>query len=204
MAHLTHRAALASVILATITIGCSKDELDKLAAKAKNAVAEGGAKAKEAVSENVEAAKKGISGAAAEVQEQAGVAGRITLDAGGEVKTGACYASFITQASGRDAVLQLRSYRDAENESFPSVFLQAQVRAGSAAELTNTSIEARLFVQVEQNGRLLSSEAGKPVELKVVSVEGKVLKAELAAASLVDPTTGESVTTTGQFEGVLQ
>ena len=62
--------------------------------------------------------------------------------------------------------------------------------------------DARLFVQLP-DGKVLFSEADKPVGLKITSVDDKLVKAELVNASLVDATTGQPVTTSGSFEGVL-
>lgn len=191
-------------ILAVIAIGCSKDELNKLANKAKNAVSDGSANVKEAVTEQVDTAKEKLKGAQAEVQQQLKMAGKIKLNIGDDIETQACYVTLIAQGSGRPSVLQLRSYHDPKSETFPSVFLQAQVQSVSAAELVNQTLQARLFVQVKEDSDVLFSEANKPVELKIVSVEDKLVKAELGNASLLDTATGAAVTTTGQFEGVLQ
>jgi hypothetical protein len=100
-------------------------------------------------------------------------------------------------------VLQLQSYRDAENESFPSVFLRSQVNASSPSDLIGQIVTARLFVQQDAQGSVLFSETGSPVELKIVSFEEQLLTAELVAGSLLDTATGESVAVTGKFEGVL-
>lgn len=95
---------------ATLSVGCSKEDLTGALDKAKSAVTENAAKAKEAVQAKVESTTE-------TVQEQLNLAGSIELTAGEIVKTDACYASFIRQGAGRPNVLQLQSYRDAEPRS---------------------------------------------------------------------------------------
>lgn len=189
--------------LLSIAFGCSKEELGDLVDKAKDAASEGTEKVKQAVSENVETVQGRMEGASAEVQEQLGMAGAIELTAGTPVKTNACYARLITQGSGRPTVLQLQSYRDAENETFPSVFLHSRVNGSSPSELVGKIVSARLFVQQDAQGSVLFSETGSPVELRIASLEEQLLTAELVAGSLLDTATGESVAVTGKFEGVL-
>jgi len=191
-------------VLAVVAIGCSKDDLNNLANKAKNAVSEGSAQVKDTVGEQVDSAKNTIVGAKAEVEQQLNMAGSIKLNVGSKVQTTACYVHLLKQGSGRPTVLQFRSYRDAESESFPSIFLQAQVQAASAAELANQTVQCRLFVQLEEHGGVFFAEANTPVELRIISVEENLVKAVLGRASLLDTATGNMVTTTGQFEGVLQ
>jgi hypothetical protein len=142
----------------------------------------------------------------AQVQEQANLAGSIDLSVADP--TQACYVNFIPQGSGRPTVLQLQSYREAKQEAFPSVFLQAQVDAEALSELVDQTIDARLFVQPQENGPVLFSENlggenANPVKLKIVSLEEKLLTAELVSATLRNTATGENVDVTGTFTGVL-
>jgi len=189
--------------LLTIAFGCSTEDLGNLVDKAKNAASEGTEKVKEAVSQEVESVQEKMGAASTEVQEQLSMAGTIELTAGAPLKTDACYARLIAQGARRPAVLQLQSYRDANSESFPSVFLQSQVEVSSPSELVGKIVSARLFVQRDAQGSVLFSETESPVELRIVSLEEKLLSAELVAASLLDTATGESVAATGRFEGVL-
>lgn len=182
---------------ALVSLGaCSKTEVSDLVGKVKQTASEGSDKVKQAVSEQ-------IGDAADNVQEQLNLAGSIELTLDTPVATQACYAQFIRQGSGRPNVLQLQSYRSAENESFPSVFLQAQVQADSANELVGQIVSARLFVQPQTDGPLWYSAIGNPVELKVVSVEESLLTAELAGGSLRSTAGGADVAASGTFSGVF-
>jgi hypothetical protein len=99
-------------------------------------------------------------------------------------------------------VLQLRSYRSVDQESFPSVLLHAQVSAASAQELVGQVVSARLFVQREQNGPIWYSVDGSPVEVKIASVAEQMLTAELVAGTLHNTTSGQTGVT-GTFQGVM-
>ena len=91
----------------------------------------------------------------------------------------------------------------ADQESFPSVFLQAQVTAGSLAELTGQVVTARLFVQPQENGPVWFNEESAPIELRIVSIDEKLLTAEVAGGNLRNAQTGVDVPVTGKFSGVV-
>lgn len=192
-----HHRLAAILILAVIAAGCSKEDLTGALDKAKNAVTDNAAKAKEAVQEK-------LASTTEKVQEQLNLAGSIELNAGAPIKTDACYVRLIPQGSGRPTVLQLQSYRDAERETFPSVFLQAHVQANSIAELIGEPIPARLFVQREAQGPVLFSDAASPIEMKITAVKDQVVSAELTGAALRDSLTGTETSVTGSVSGVLE
>lgn len=177
------------VFLTILAIGCSKEDLTGALEKAKNA--------KEAVQAKMDVTTE-------QVQQQLNLAGNIELTAGEVVKTDACYVSLLPQGSGRPTVLQLQSYRDAERESFPSVFLQAHVQANSIAELIGEPLAARLFVQREAQGPVLFSDISTPIELKITSVEERVISAELSGTALRDTSTGAEFPVTGKLTGILE
>jgi hypothetical protein len=188
---------MAILILAIVAVGCSKEDLTGALDKAKNAVSENATKAKDAVQAKMESTTE-------KVQEQLSLAGSIELTAGDVVKTDACYVSLIPQGAGRPTVLQLQSYRDAERESFPSVFLQAHVQANSITELVGEPLAARLFVQREAEGPMLFTDIDAPVELKITAIENQVVSAQLTGSKLRDTTTGAEIPVTGSINGVLE
>ncbi len=196
MLHAHHRLA-AILILAIIAAGCSKEDLTGALDKAKNAVTDSAAKAKDVVEEK-------MASTTDQVQQTLNLAGSIELTAGAPIKTDACYVSLIPQGSGRPTVLQLQSYRDADGESFPSVFLQAHVQANSITELIGEPLAARLFVQREAQGPVLFSDAATPIELKITAIEDQVVSATLTGAALRDTTTGAEIPVTGSVTGVLE
>ena len=132
------------------------------------------------------------------------MAGSIELVAGEPLKTEACYVSFIPQGEGRPTAFQLQSYRDAERESFPSVYLQAQVQANSLAELQDEPLLARMFVQREAEGPILFSDIATPIEFKITAIADQLVSAELTSATLRETTTGAEIPVSGKFTGLIE
>ncbi|MEO8496107.1 MAG: hypothetical protein ABI614_13635 [Planctomycetota bacterium] len=188
-----HHWRVTILILAVIAVGCSKEDLTGALDKAKNAVTETTSKVKEKLETTTE-----------QVQEKLNLAGSIELIAGEPIKTDACYVSVIPQGAGRPTVLQIQTYRDADRESFPSIFLQAHVQANSLAELVGEPLAARMFVQRAAQGPILYSDVATPIELKITSVEGQLVSAELTGAMLRESTTGAAIPVTGKLTGVIE
>ena len=191
--------ALVSVSVAT---GCGGKSVSDLASSVKDAASQGVQSVKDTaqqVSQDVAGAAQGVTDKASQAVEMAGTM-KLTIDQPLEIP--ACYASFSHLQAAGAGVLQLQSYRDAQQESFPSVFVRAQCSAGTLAELAGQTIGAQMFVQPQQNGPLWIATA-QPVQLKITAVDGKLLKAELAGGSLTHSVTGASQPVTGAFEGVL-
>ena len=176
--------------------GCNKGDVTDLVDKVKQTASESTEKVKEAVSEQV-------GNATGEMQEQLQLAGSIELQLDQMLSTQACYVQFLQQGSGRPNVLQLQSYRSAEDESFPSVFLRAQVSATSAQELVGQVAAARLFVQPQQDGPTWYSAVGSPVEVQVVSIDDQMLTAELVGGTLENTAHAETGVT-GTFQAVFR
>lgn len=198
MKKLVVSVAIGGVIAASAVVwfGCSKGDLDQFVDKAKNMASEGA----NVAGENLEAATEAMQGVAADAQ---GLAGSIDLSVGQPAQTSSCFANFVPQGAGRPTVLQLQSYRTAEQETYPAVFLRAQVQAASLNELADQVVEARLFVQPQADSPILFSEPASPVQLKIVSIDDKLLSAELVSAALRNTATGEEIAATGKFTAVL-
>jgi hypothetical protein len=175
--------------------GCNRAEVADLVDKAKQTAADAKNKVTESVSEQV-------GQAAGEVQEQLQLAGSIELQLDQPLETQACYVHFLRPGSDRSNVLQIQSYRSADQESFPSVFLHAQVSAATVEELAGQVASARLFVQPERNGPVWYSAVGSPVEVKLVSVDEQTLTAEIVAGTLTSTADGQ-IAVTGSFQGIL-
>lgn len=183
----------AIIMLTLVVAGCSKEDLTGALDKAKDTVAE-----------TTQAVKQKMEVTTEQVQKQLNLAGRIELTAGEPLQTDACYVRLIPQGSGRPTVLQWRSYRKADRESFPSVFLQAHVQANSLAELIGEPLSARMFVQRDPQGPILFSEVSTPIELKITAVEEQLVSAELISATLRDTATGAGIPVTGKLTGVFE
>jgi hypothetical protein len=188
---LGYRVAIVTLLLPFAA--CSKEKLGEFADKAKQAVVEGTEKVKEQAGAVADTAK-----------EQLALAGscEITLDS--PVATSGCYFTFLPQGSGRPSVLQIRSYRDPAQESFPSVLLQLQVQAGGLTELVGQTRPAQLFVQKAHDTPVWFCPTGGSVDLKIVSLDDKLLHVEIVGGSLRNSETGTDQTVTGKLSGVPQ
>jgi hypothetical protein len=172
--------------------GCSADEAKKLLDKGI-----------EQVQKLPETVTKEGGKAGDQVQEQLGLAGNIHLSLSPELNKSACYVKFVPATGGRPSVLQLQSYRAADQESFSSVFLQAQVTATSLAELAGQSVQAQLFVQPQSGGPVWFTDREHPVELKIAAIDEKLLTAEFTGGSLQSTDGAAAAGVAGKFSGVL-
>lgn len=187
------------LLLPYVAAGCSSEKLNELANKAKQTVSEQADKITDSVKE-----KTGMATDAA--KEQLALAGSCELTLDAPLSTSACYVTFLPQGSDRPSVLQLRSYREPAQESFPSVFFQAQVKAGGISELQGQTVPGELFVQKAQDGPIWSCKTGTHVDLKVVSTsaDGKQMNAEFVGGAVSSSQSGADQPVTGKVNGVLQ
>jgi hypothetical protein len=188
---------MALVIGAGLT-GCGGKSVSDIAGDIKKAATQTADKAKE-TAQSITPSAQSVTTKAAEAVALAGSM-ELTLDA--PLKTGACYAQWLSLPGGRPSVLQLQSYREAAQESFPSAFVRAQVSAGTVAKLKGQTVPAELFVQPQKDGPTWSTR-GELVQLKIVSVEAKTLTAEIVGGALSNDATGVTQTVKGTLQGVL-
>ncbi|MDP6467838.1 MAG: hypothetical protein QF918_08870 [Pirellulaceae bacterium] len=192
------RFMLSSMLITLVVLamgGCDNAKLKSLADKARNAATKGTESIKEKVTDQVDSAST-------EVQETLQMAGEITLTLDSPIETNACYARFVEQGSKRPTVFELRSYSSPDKEEFPAVFFHSQIRATTAAELSGQVVSGRLFVQPVADGPTWYSLASSPVELRITSIEDRLLTAEIVSASLQNTQTGASTDVTGSFNAV--
>lgn len=146
-----------------------------------------------------EQVKQGLQQARDQVNQQTGQAGSMHLELDAPVDVDVCHAALISFNDGRPAVLQLQSYRDADSETFPSIFLRAVAPSESPAELTGQTVEAELFVQLQQSGPVWYTEA--PVQLQITSSDGEKVVAELVGGALQRTDGQQPQAVKGRIEG---
>jgi hypothetical protein len=120
---LVRGASGACLALLVLVSGCGTD-VSEMASSVRDAATQGLEKAKETAGD----VSRSVQGAAGTLSEKAGFAGSFDLTVGEPLKASACYATCVALGPNRSGVLQVQSYRDAESESFPSVFLRAPGR----------------------------------------------------------------------------
>jgi predicted small secreted protein len=189
------------LLLAATAAGCGKSVSD-LASSVKDAASQGVQSVQDTaqqVGKDVVTKAQGMTDKASQTLE---LAGSIQLTIDKPLQISACYANFSHLETAAAGVLQLQSYRHAQQESFPSVFVRAPCSSAKLSELSGQTLAAQMFVQPEQNGPVWSATA-QPVQLKITAVEDKQLKAEIVGGSLANSSTGTTQAVTGTFQGVL-
>ena len=183
---------------------CSREQLNDMVEKGKKKLDQGVDQVKETVSDGVDQAQKGVQDATGSAQEKLQMAGSITLGADGSFKTSGCYVKFFAPDETRPGILRIQSYRDAANESYPSVYLHAVVEAKKPVDLVGQTIAAQVFAQGKANGPIWSAGSTSPVMIKIVSVSDNQFLAELTGGNLTSNAGQPNVVATGAVEGVWQ
>jgi hypothetical protein len=142
------------------------------------------------------------------VQQKLNLVGKMELDLSPPVKTDGCYARLIGLA-GRPAILQLTSYRaDTHNAKadppLPAIMIHAQIPAPDPAQLAGKTFKAQLFVQEQQGGRVLFTDAGQSVELAITAVDGQQLTAEISSGAVTNSESRQAQNIRGKLVGILQ
>ncbi len=192
---------LLSLLLLNV-VGCGGQSVSDLASSVKDAATQGVQSVKDTaqqVSQDVTGAAQNVTDKASQTLELAGTM-KLTVDQPVEIP--ACYASFSRVDAAGAGVLELKSYRDAQGESQPSVLVHAPCSVNTLTELTGQTLAAQMFLQPEADGPLWTATT-QPVSLKITAIDGKRIRAELAGGSLTHSATGASQSVTGVFEGVL-
>jgi len=158
----------------------------------------------DAVREGVEGVKEAVSQTTEAVKEHTSLAGSIELTVDKPLKTGRCYLALVSLTSGRPGILQMTSYQNAGDESFPSVFFRAEVSAAELAELVGQEVAGQLYVQAVKDGPVWHSADDRPVRVAITSAADGSIEGEVRGGDLVNTDTGQSNSVTGKFAGSLQ
>lgn len=187
---------LPMVVLAMV--GC--DKVDEVV----NTVQEQAEVAIQQGNEAVTEVKETVTQTVDEVKEQTGLAGKMELAVDGPVNVNACYVKFITSKSSRPNVLQVQSYRDADTEGFPSIFMHAKVTDTALAELAGKTVPLQLFIQKQENGPVWSSGAETPVQLKIDSVDENNVIGSIVGGEATETGKAAASQVTGTITGVIE
>lgn len=181
------------LILAAGLSACSKEKFNELIDKTKQHVSTGADKVKQSVTAATDTAK-----------EQLNLAGQAQFNLDSPIVIAGCYASFLHPGEDRPSVLQIRSYRDPAQESFPSMLLRAQVPAKSASELVGQVVTAQLFLQKDSNSPVWYCSPGTHVELKIISADAQTLAAEIIGGTVRHTHKDDNENVTGTLSAVWQ
>jgi hypothetical protein len=202
MEHSRCHVVAALLSACALLAGCGKTDLNELVDQAKKKAAEGSEMVKQSVVETVDTTVDRAAERLGQGKEVLNLAGDMQLTAGDPVTTQACYLRLIDIGDGRPHVLQLASYRQPGQETFPSVFAQAPVAVNSLEGLAGQTIAAKWFLQRESSGPVLFTE-GAPIELRVRDVSGQTATIEIIGGQLHNSQTGEAVPLSGMLHAVM-
>jgi hypothetical protein len=199
---LVRGASVACLGLLVLVSGCGTD-VSEMASSVRDAATQGLEKAKETAGDVTRNVTDTVQGAAGTLSEKAGFAGSFDLTVGEPLKAGGCYVTCVALGPNRSGVLQLQSYRDAENESFPSVFLRAAVAAPDLNSLVGQTVDAQLFVKRSlEEPTLYTRDA--PVQLTIRAIEEGLLVGEIAGGSISNHGSATPTAVSGNFRGLIQ
>lgn len=193
---------LVGACLLVALAGCSKEKLDELVQKSKEQLDKGIEQVEEATGEMGSELSSKAEAVVDDARQQLPLNGEMQLVIESPVTVPGCYVTFIDAVGGRPSVLQLKSYRSAEAETFPSVLLQATVEASDPSALQGQTVSAQMFVQVAADGPVWFADRTHPVQLKIVTVADRKFTAELVGGALASTHSGNSIPASGKFNGV--
>ncbi len=183
---------LIAVAAAAIAAGC--DKISELAGEAKQ-------QAQQVTQQAQQQVKQVVSNTVEDVKQSTGAAGTVELQLAGPVTANGCYASLL-QVSGRPAILQVASYNDSTNESFPSFFLRAQTDQTEPGGLIGAPmIAAEVYVQAAAGGPIWHVTAGQPAQIVVRSAGPGGFTADLQG-EFINSDTGVTQQVTGTMNGI--
>lgn len=157
-----------------------------------------------AVQEQVKSVQDTASQAMEKVQETVGGSGSAELTLDKPLSATACFATLVQPGSGRTAILEIKNYRTAEEETFPSYLFHAAAPGKSWSELANQTLSGQLYVRFAQDGPIWFSSHEQPVEVRISASDGKTVEAEIAGGSLTSTDGTPLPAVGGKFHAVVR
>lgn len=159
----------------------------------------------EAVDKGVQNAQQQVNQAVETVAQQVVPTAGVELTLTPPIKNSVCYAEWIAPAEGRPGVLTLSTYQDPEaGELYPSIFAQVRTDVPNAKDLVGKTVPADLYVRRAIDAPVLRSPRDEPVMLKITSLDGGAVTAEVVKGSVVSLDTNEAAPFLGKLSGKLQ
>jgi hypothetical protein len=169
--------------------GCNNDKFS-------NSVQKGLDQVKDKVGQTTDSIKE-------TVKEQANLAGSMELTLDQPLKTGRCYLALVRLSDGRPTVLQITSYQEPTDESFPSAMLRGETSAPAPAALAGQKVAVQMFLQARADGPVWHTLRDQPVELTLTSADANTFAAEITAGKLVNSDTDQAIDIRGKLSGPI-
>ncbi len=173
MRRLTWRLSL--LLLTFEIIGCSNEQVKQLTDQVSKQAEQVTKQANEAVQKIAPQVEDALS---------SGPTGEAAFQVDNSVKMQNAFGRLIILKPDRKNILQVRSYDDEADESFPSFLYQAQTDSENLQACIGQSFEGKLFIQVSANGPIWNTADTDQVTLKIAEQAEGVLVAEVVSGKL--------------------
>lgn len=180
---LIRKRALLSIVLLW-SVGCSKEDMNKLVDKVQTQVQE---QTQNLTNEPV---------------LKIAPSGTIKLNLNGEINCPAGNAALLVIGDDRPNVFQIKSYKTMDYEPFPSVLFQANTNATSIQSLVGQTVSGELNVALENGSVLWQSSPAKPVSITLQKIEETEIVGRISSGQVLSPD-GKSASVSGEFRAVV-
>ncbi len=130
--------------------------------------------------------------------------GKFELTVGTPIGTSSCYVKTVAFSANRPAVVQFSSYKDPKAESFPSIFVRAELPAGATSLAAGQSLSGQVYLQEKADGAVWHVDSVSPVELSVTLADGKIVDATIARGAVINTESGTSTPISGTLHAIVQ
>ena len=189
---------LALVLL--VGTGCDKEKMEEMVAKAKDATGDAINKVKESTSEAVTQAQDVASQATTSAGNLVSMNGTAKIKLDSQTDFPASFIRIVPLGDGT-SVVQMKSYKDGDENSYPSFFMQGVVDQSSVDGLNGKSVPCKFFAQVAAEREVWANAEGQAVVVEFKKVD-KSITATFSGASLVNTANGSQTTSSGILDCV--
>lgn len=138
-------------------------------------------------------------------QAASGTGGSVDLALDPPLKIDVCLAKFQPAAFNRSAVIQFTTQKDpAVEETFPALYLWAEVKEANLQALVGKTIEGSLFVQRDKVKEIWHTSTAGPVAFQVSAVDALTITLKLENIPLERADGGQQATISGTIVGAIQ
>ncbi len=113
-----------------------------------------------------------------------------------------CHVTVLPAAGGYSATLRVTSYSSPDTESFPSIFIQADISSDKITEVLNQKFPAKIYIQTSQKAVIWETPDVQPGEITIKNADdlGRVIGV-VTAGAMMQLGSADSMTLSGSFDG---
>ncbi|MEM7785625.1 MAG: hypothetical protein AAF623_19920 [Planctomycetota bacterium] len=176
--------------------GCNNEKVKELVDKAKDAANDLSEKGTEALNTAKDSASKLTTGAGNLISMN----GKANFKLDSPTDFPASFVRVIPLYNGTH-VVQIKSYKDGQEDTYPSFLIQGLVEPASVEGLSGQSVPCQLFAQLSDGSDVWTNAAGQDVIINF-SRQNDQITASFSNATIVNTQTGSQAASSGTFECV--